>query len=148
MPAYAHLFSTDQERGEDLITYLASLGATTTPERWREVQAVRAPTGHGSAKRGRSLFAVWCSQCHGRDGRGDGPLGAGLANRERLDLTQGPLALVSFGPGIGTREEGLARLVRFGAPGTSMPGHEHLGDSEIADLVAAVEAMNGTRGEP
>jgi cytochrome c oxidase cbb3-type subunit 2 len=149
MPAYPHLFSPDAGRGEDLVAYLTSLGSKTATERWHDVQAAPAPgADRGSAERGRPLFAVFCSQCHGREGRGDGPLGAQLAARERLDLTNGPLALVSFGPGIGTREEGLARLVRFGAPGTSMPGHEHLAPSEVADLVAAVEAMNGAKAAP
>jgi cytochrome c oxidase cbb3-type subunit 2 len=145
MPAYAHLFSPDSRRGDDLVAYLTSLGAATATGRWRETQT--APVrlaGDGSPARGRELFAVWCSQCHGDAGRGDGPLGASLAARERLDLTDGPLALVSFGPGIGTREEGIARVVRFGVPGTSMPGHEHLTWSEIGDLTGALEAMTAS----
>jgi cytochrome c oxidase cbb3-type subunit 2 len=147
MPAYPHLFSADPRRGEDLVAYLMSLGAATASERWRAVQTmpVRLP-GDGSADRGRALFAVWCSQCHGSAGRGDGPLGAELAPRERLDLTQGRLPLVSFGPGIGTHEEGVARVVRFGVAGTSMPGHEHLSWSEIADVVAALEALAASPG--
>jgi cytochrome c oxidase cbb3-type subunit 2 len=142
MPAYPHLFSPDSHRGDDLVAYLTNLGATTARDRWRDVQtAAMHLTSEGSPARGRALFAVWCSQCHGSAGRGDGPLAAKLARRERLDLTDGPLALVSFGPGVGTREEGIARVLRFGVPGTSMPGHEHLTRSEIGDLTAAVEAM-------
>jgi cytochrome c oxidase cbb3-type subunit 2 len=147
MPSYGHLFSPDPRRGEDLIAYLTSLGAATASERWRDVQTTPVHlAGEGSPARGRALFAVWCSQCHGSAGRGDGPLGAELVARERLDLTRGALPLVSFGPGIGTREEGVARVVRFGVPGTSMPGHEHLDWSEIADLTAALDAMAASTG--
>jgi cytochrome c oxidase cbb3-type subunit 2 len=147
MPSYGHLFAAGSSRGEDLVAYLANLGGDTGPERLHEVQATAVCVDpEASADRGRALFAVYCAQCHGARGRGDGPLAAALGRPAGLDLGRGTLPLVSFGPGVGTREQGLARVVRFGVPGTSMPGHEHLESAEVSDLVAALRAITAAPG--
>jgi mono/diheme cytochrome c family protein len=141
MPGYAHLFE-DGSRGEDLVAWLASLGGESRAQRFEYTRAVPVadPAGKGSADRGAELFTRHCAACHGRVGRGDGVL-SGLFRRPAMDLTKGSFWLVPRGPGIGTEAEGLARLVRFGVPGTSMPGHEYLSDRQVADLVAFVRDL-------
>jgi hypothetical protein len=39
----------------------------------------------------------------------------------------------------------LARLVKFGAPGMTMPGHETLSDEDVADVVAFVRSLRAAR---
>jgi len=146
MPSYAHLFALAGGRGDDVVAYLGSLGATTGPERFRDLQARPIQLdAAASPDRGRELFALYCARCHGRLGRGDGVLASAFAHQPGLDLGRGTFALVSFGPGIGSFGEGLARVIRFGVPGTSMPGHEHLEDREVSALVAHVRALGGKR---
>jgi cytochrome c oxidase cbb3-type subunit 2 len=144
MPSYAHLFAPGEERGSDLIAYLGSLGADTGPQRFHDIQTSRAldhPIDASRPERGRELFALYCARCHGAEGRGDGPLAPALDRRAAIDLGDGSFALASFGPGIGTLDEGIARVVRFGMPGTSMPGHEWLSDRDVAALVARVREL-------
>jgi cytochrome c oxidase cbb3-type subunit 2 len=145
MPSYAHLFATARGRGDDVIAYLESLGAATGVERFRDLQARPIHVAAASFDRGGELFALYCAGCHGALGRGDGALAPVFDRKPGLDLGRGTFALVSFGPGIGTFEEGLARVIRFGVPGTSMPGHEHLDDGEVSALVAHVRALGGGR---
>lgn len=136
MPSYEHLFAG--RRGDALVAYLASLGGERGAA-WYELTRA-ADMGHpesGSAERGDALFGRYCAPCHGAEGRGDGPLGASV-RRPAMNLRKGGLWLVSWGPGSAPLEEELARLVKYGAPGTSMPGHEYLTDGQVADLVAYV----------
>lgn len=136
MPSYRHLFAGDGRRGSDLVAYLATLGAGGE----RPAAAPPRPPRPASIARGRHLFAAWCAPCHGAAGRGDGPLAAAL-HRPAMDLAKGPPWSVSWGAGQPPLEEGLARVVRQGIPGTSMPGHEWLSDQQVADLAAFVASL-------
>jgi cytochrome c oxidase cbb3-type subunit 2 len=146
MPSYAHLFAAGEESGADLVAYLDSLGAETARQRFAEIQSTRAsapPVDASETERGHALFALYCARCHGGEGRGDGPLAPALGATSAIDLADGSFAFASFGPGIGTLDEGIARVVRFGMPGTSMPGHEWLADRDVAALVARVREIAG-----
>ncbi len=149
MPSYADLFAGDGRRGSDLVAYLGSLGAGHADERARQVAALppETATGAPSAARGARLFAALCAPCHGASGRGDGALAASIA-RPAMDLAKG--FFIHLPPGLdaaGERRE-LERLVRFGAPPTSMPGHETLRPGEVADLVEFVLRLAGPRRPP
>ncbi|MFH1496259.1 MAG: cbb3-type cytochrome c oxidase subunit II [Verrucomicrobiota bacterium] len=137
MPGYAYLFSGDGRRGEDLLAYLASLGEGRLEERaglvgaWRP----RATEAEVVAVDARRLFTGLCAPCHGPEGRGDGPVAAGLTVPPP-DFGQGwrrPLA---------GDVEGVARLVKFGLPGTSMAGHEALSDAEAVSLARLVASLH------
>jgi hypothetical protein len=67
-----------------------------------------------------------------------------------MDLTTGTYPLVSWGPGAQPLDVELARLVRFGAPGSPMPGHEWLSAQQVADLVAWLHVLadGGAQGRP
>jgi len=142
MPPYAHLFAEGERRGEDLIAYLMSLGAGDEVARYQAIRAQRfdPDPATGDAGAGRRLFLHWCLPCHGVEGRGDGPLAA-LFARPAANLRKGPLWSVSWGAGAEPLAIGVARVVKFGLAGTSMPGHETLRDAEVADLVAYVLSL-------
>ncbi len=146
MPAYAHLFADGSTRGDDLVAYLASLGEGTE-EAWLEHTST-APMGDavadGSPRRGRELFGAGCAPCHGAAGRGDGPLAAAVY-RPAMNLRKGAWWLVSWGPGAEPEERALARLVKYGVPGTSMPGHEYMTQRQLADVVAFVRQLAAPR---
>jgi len=140
MPSFAHLFDDGGGRGDDLVAYLASLGAGREAERAAEIAAWRPPLGlSGDAARGRALFARHCAPCHGAEGRGDGAVTRAV-RRPPLDLGKG--AFLRVAPAAGeTLDEALARTIRFGLPPGTMPGHEWLSDQETADLVAWVRGL-------
>jgi hypothetical protein len=58
-----------------------------------------------------------------------------------MDLGKGRPWAISWGPGQEPLEVGLARVVRNGIPGTSMPGHEFLTEQQVADLAAHVARL-------
>lgn len=139
MPSYAHLFSGDGQRGRDLVAYLASLGESDGMERWQLTARRRGdpPPAPPSAARGAALFATYCAVCHGAQGRGDGRYAERIGD-PYLNLRKSGFHSV---PPEVPEEQALARIVRYGLPPTSMPGHEWLGDQQVADLVAYVRTL-------
>ncbi|HEX6899869.1 MAG TPA: cbb3-type cytochrome c oxidase subunit II [Thermoanaerobaculia bacterium] len=142
MPSYARLFEGDGERGRALVAYLASLGAATGGARgeltWEEPLPVPA---HASRERGARLFATWCATCHGAAAQGNGPLAGGLGGAY-TNLHRSGFHALTVGRGAEEPEKlALARVIRHGIPGTNMPGHEWLGDQQVADLVAYVRTL-------
>jgi mono/diheme cytochrome c family protein len=133
MPRYADLFETD--RGNDLIRYLKQSGVQGTGSviqraaRWM-------PDGRPVDGEGRVLFGRHCAACHGQEGFGNGPISLELA-RKPANLVAGPFAWTPPGEALDLR---VARVIKFGLPGTDMPGHEVLTDSEV--LALAREVVN------
>ena len=128
MPSYAHLF--DDQRGDDLVAYLKSLGA----ERAIEVMGEREkwqPSTNGKKADAKHLFANHCAACHGSDGRGGGKLASRLI-RPPTNLADGPY-LWTAGEGEGAWQR-VARTIKFGLPGTDMPGHEVFDDAMVRVL--------------
>lgn len=58
-------------------------------------------------------------------------------------LIQGAGKSILIDPVWSADEAMLPRIIKFGIPGTDMPGHETLSDSEIADLASFVLRMRG-----
>jgi cytochrome c oxidase cbb3-type subunit 2 len=146
MPSYAHLFSGDGRRGEALLDYLQALGAGD-PEGWLDHVAGWRPAGalvHGDAAAGAAVYAAHCMPCHGGGG-GDGPLTDRLEPAPRdLRNPAGWIWITNEGDAASRRID-LARLVKFGQPGTSMPGTEWLGETELANLVRYLETLKQDR---
>lgn len=131
MPSYAHLFAPGDPRGPGLVAYLSGRGAGGESVRWEARQAwTPAPV---PAAESAPLFARHCTACHGTDGRGDGRFAAQL-QRPGLNLRKGYF-LYAPENGDTPRWLALARIVKFGIPGTAMAGHETLDDAEIHGLV-------------
>lgn len=137
MPSYAHLF--EDGRGEDLIAYLTRDRDVALPmvqERWQ--QAAKIPDGPKDLARGKQLFADHCAVCHGVTGQGDGPvaqqMGTPVAN-----LVKGPFRWTQSS--IVRDPDLIDRVIRFGIPGTDMPGHETWTDEQVRSLRAWVIEM-------
>lgn len=128
MPSYAHLFGNGT-RGEDLVRYLKDSGVEQIPELIARASSWM-PQGTEEGRDGRALFMRHCSMCHGAEGLGNGRL-AGQFQRPPANLVAGPFAWTPAGEDLGLR---IARVIRFGLPGTDMPGHEVLEDAEVLAL--------------
>lgn len=137
MPSYEHLFAGDGRRGHDLVAYLTSLGADTAVQRWQITERETVDLPASSEERGAALFSTWCANCHGKQGRGDGPLAASLHD-PYVNLRKPGFHSI---PAAEPLDRALARIVRHGLPPTSMPGHEWLTDQQVADLVAFVKTL-------
>ncbi|GAA5484262.1 cbb3-type cytochrome c oxidase subunit II [Haloferula sargassicola] len=129
MPSYGYLFGDG--RGDDLIAWL--LAGQDEARRWRAEKAVTwQPAGEPEGD-GALLFATHCAVCHGPEGRGDGELADRFAKR--------PANLVD-GPFVWTADETtVARAIRWGLPGTDMPGHELISEGEVRALADRVMSL-------
>lgn len=128
MPSYAHLFN--DQRGDDLVAYLKSLGA----ERAFEIIGEREkwqPAPSAKQADAKHLFANHCAACHGCDARGGGKLASRLI-RPPTNLVDGSY-LWTAGEGKDAWQR-VARTIKFGLPGTDMPGHEVFDDAMIRAL--------------
>lgn len=148
MPSYSHLFAPGERRGDDLVEYLASLGAGLGEGRLAligQAEAAPLPPAAPPSELGPRRFRELCAVCHGATGHGDGALSPHFP-QPALDLTKPHLNHVA------DRDlTRLAHLIRWGAPGTSMAGHETLSQDEIVELAATVAAFApraGAGGSP
>jgi mono/diheme cytochrome c family protein len=91
---------------------------------------------------GKIIYELRCEQCHGISGRGDGPAAAQLNPRPR-DFTSGKFKFRTTESGVLPTDEDLARTVRLGLPGTSMPAWEpFLSATDITAVVAYVKTLS------
>ena len=68
---------------------------------------------------GQTTYLEYCIQCHGADGKGNGPAAPGLLPPPR-DLTQGLYKFPWVAYGELPHDEDFARIIRHGLPGTAM----------------------------
>jgi mono/diheme cytochrome c family protein len=129
MPSYAHLF--EDGRGDDLVAYLSSLGLERFANRMEQV-ANWHPRKTKAGNDGAALFSSHCVVCHGASARGDGLL-ASRFQKPPANLVEGPFI---WSAAQDHQNEKLAKIIKFGIPGTDMPGHETLSDQDIASLRA------------
>lgn len=121
MPSYAYLFADG--RGDDLIAYLTHTAERDIPvvqemaQRWTASDAISL-----NQEMGKTLYHEHCSICHGENGRGDGVLAQRLT-RMPANLADGPWTWSAERDGE-SGAASIARIVRYGIPGTDMPGHE------------------------
>lgn len=138
MPSYAYLFRPGDPRGPALLAYLSSLGRDGWPQRlaivdrWKPDPAAPVLPPDRQAR----LFSKVCAQCHGPDGRGDGPAA------RKLQLKPANLHEPWKRVDPANEAVSLARIAKFGVPGTAMAGHETLTDSEVLSLVAYLETLH------
>jgi mono/diheme cytochrome c family protein len=141
MPSYRHLFA--DTRGNDLIAWLtqgrtdAAIERATMRENWK-LPATTAPMGDGA-----QLFSQNCAVCHGGEAHGDGKLARELV-RPPANLASGPYLWTPPGPDLKNR---IARVIKFGIPGTDMPGHEVLRDGEVLQLTRYLLLIRGAHPE-
>lgn len=134
MPAYGFLFR--DQRGDDMVAYLASLHSPSQQDRLaaeRAWQPAADAIAQASAADGEQLYWRDCATCH--DARG-GTRRAWLKDfpRPPQSFAAGPFLDLSPSDPPQRRLLRLEQIAKFGIPGTDMPGHEYLSDREIASL--------------
>lgn len=96
-------------------------------------------------QRGRELYTRQCSGCHGTTGDGNGPA-AEYLNPPPRDYRLGRFKFTSTPRGSKPRREDLARIVRRGAKGTSMPSFRWIPQEDLDSLIDYVMLLS-SRGE-
>ena len=94
------------------------------------------------AAHGKAIYDAHCVECHGASGRGDGPASPLLTPRPR-DFTAGKFEIRTTETGSVPTDEDLARTIRQGMYGTSMPAWQSLlSDADVADVVSYVKTFS------
>ena len=121
-----------------LLTYLVNQNtiqprtkAQMVKENTNALRAQSANSSSGNPSRGKKVFVTYCVNCHGRSGRGDGPIGKSLVP-PAANLTR--LAKKSDKEILGT--------IRKGRPGTAMPSWKNdLSSQETLDVLAYIRTL-------
>lgn len=87
---------------------------------------------------GHKLFTTNCSMCHGNEGKGDGPAGAGLNPKPR-NLVEGKW---KTGPGILNK----FKVITEGLPGSSMASYAHFKAADRWALAQFVQSITENKG--
>jgi cbb3-type cytochrome c oxidase subunit II len=134
MPSYAFLFR--DQRGNDLVAYLASLRNLNVAAHLREEAAWRpapATMAQASAAQGQRLYGRYCATCHTAAGATFLRWQASFSH-PATDLTHGPYRTLRLDTAQDNLALQIARIAKFGIPGTDMPGHEYLPDEQIRSI--------------
>ena len=134
MPSYGFLFR--DERGDDLVAYLESLRATDTSKHMAEEQlwqSSAAAPAQANAADGQRLYQRDCANCHSADGP-TRRMWQSSFKRLPPDLSMGPYLYLPSAAAKRQRTIRLEQIAKFGIPGTDMPGHEYLSDTDIASI--------------
>lgn len=97
--------------------------------------ALASPSAvHGQDHPGKPVYDRWCAECHGVDGRGDGPAAAWMLPRPR-DFTQARYQIRTTPSGAVPTDADLMKIIEQGMPGTAMPGWPKLSRRDRQQLV-------------
>jgi quinolinate synthase len=113
---------------------ILSLRGSGTPEHliaegnWHPSASAMATANVRAGERG---FQIHCATCHGANGQTRWEAGF---KRLPPDLAVGPYFHLPPSADDAQRRDRIARIIKFGIPGTDMPGHEYLSDDEIASI--------------
>lgn len=97
--------------------------------------------GADAALQGKAVFETQCAVCHGVTGDGQGPEAHRLFTRP-TDLRRGSFKFRSTPTGSVPTDEDLERTIRRGLPGSGMIAQDHLGDTEVRDVIAYVKTLS------
>lgn len=99
---------------------------------------------------GKPVYDRWCAECHGVDGRGDGPAAAYMLPRPR-DFTEALYQIRTTASGELPTDADILRVIDEGMPGTAMPGwRRNLSQTEREALVDYLKTFSRffATGEP
>ena len=135
MPQYGYLFKDG--RGKDLVEYLKSLGAETISERTKYVYSWKIGQESDSLEMSKKLYSKTCAQCHYLEGGHEsGGQAAKLLSVQPRDFKTQKFIYINK-----DSLDDLARAIKFGIYGTSMPGHEYLSDKQVMGLAKYVQTL-------
>ncbi len=103
------------------------------------VPAEFPPSSPEAIARGRQTFVTACAQCHGPEGKGDGPQVATMKNDNGTPTRPRNLTLGLYK--YGGEPPSLYVRVRLGIPGTPMPASPTLTDAQVFDLISYVKSL-------
>lgn len=132
MPSYSHLFQ-NSTRGDDLIAYLSSLKSPAYDEHIQAEQSWLPAEAAPDAAEGARLFETNCSTCHEIAGA-TRLRWQTTFKRQPPNLKTGPWNYLKTSESEQQRQLHLARITKFGIPGTDMPGHEYLSDHDVTSI--------------
>ena len=98
------------------------------------------PAGHGTAARGRALFAAKCASCHGARGEGSADFPALAGGHGTLASHEPVLTVGSYWPCATTVWDYIHRAMPYQSPGSLKP-------DEVYSITAYVLYMNQIVGE-
>lgn len=146
MPSYAYLFRDG--RGDALVAYMESLGSAGG--RAHRIQMAESWSPSPGAMEmaqnidGAALFHQHCATCHEPDGATRAAWREGF-RRLPPNLATGPLLHIPAFANQASQLERVCEIVKFGLPGTDMPGHEYLPDAQVAAIAEWVAALAAHR---
>jgi mono/diheme cytochrome c family protein len=109
------------------------LGSSLTLYGWAYSNEPLEIASQPDVEQGQDIYRIHCQECHGAEGRGDGPRAAMLAPR--------PGNLVSAATSTKTDEE-LLTVIAQGIPRTAMRGwSDQLSDEERRNVLAYVRSL-------
>jgi mono/diheme cytochrome c family protein len=104
--------------------------------------AQRSAAASAPDSRGKQVYDAHCVECHGPEGKGDGPAAHLMTPRPR-DFTRGRYKIRSTESGSVPSDEDLLRTVRQGLYASSMPGWQKLlPDDDIRAVVEYVKSFS------
>ncbi len=135
MPSYAYLFRN--RSGDELVAYLSSLKSPDSKEHLQHELSTWQPSArsHQAANRlnGKALCREYCATCHSADGAAMRRWGVDFLHKPQ-SLIAGRWKQIPANADFSEQRLDLARIIKFGMPGTDMPGHEYLPDAQIVAM--------------
>ena len=135
MPSYGYLF-VDSTRGDDLVRYLSSLKSPLYAEHiameqnWKPSQS---GLSGANGDQGAHLYGEYCATCH-EDGGATRTTWRSQFKRLPPNLHVSPWNYVPISSPAQDRLLRVSQIIKFGIPGTDMPGHEYLSDKDISSI--------------
>jgi cytochrome c oxidase cbb3-type subunit 2 len=148
MPSYAYLFRSS--RGDDLLAYLSSLRSSGSAAFLQRQLQTWHPAPHASraatALDGSRLYREYCTTCHAPNGYARQHWGRDFPVAPP-NLAIAPLPHIQ--QNLEPKQERLAleRIIKYGIPGTNMPGHEYLLDAQVISLAREVIHLRTSHSE-
>lgn len=99
-----------------------------------------------TAEEGERIYERWCAECHGAEGRGDGPAADRMLPRPR-DFTEARYQVRTTASGSLPTDEDLLHALRAGLPGTTMPGWPNLARGERRAVVSYIKSFSPFFGQ-
>ncbi len=105
----------------------------------------------GNLDAGAQVYSIYCQNCHGQQGRGDGPVAAGL-NPKPASFADGAFRIDANGDGKPGEIDDITAVVRDGAAkyggSPMMAPWPSLSDEQLQGVVQHVKALSPSRGAP
>ncbi len=104
-------------------------------------QEPRGQAAPQEVEAGKQIYTRKCAQCHGDEGKGNGPAADEVFPKPR-DFTRGLFKIRTTPSGSVPTDDDLFRIVTNGMPGTAMPGWSVLPERERSQVVQYLKTFS------